>query len=106
MQYIGFLSLLISYGDKIRQHWPLILAFAQAGKALYDSLSTQPVEGSLQLTVATDDELNAEERLAVLLDGNAPSVSLPGRFRQVFQVLDSLGVIDRLKAMLAAKIGS
>lgn len=97
MSYFAFLSRLIAYGDSIRQHWPLILAAYNAIRVLYDAFAVPHDDGALSLLApATDDELNAEDRLATLIDGDAPSVSLPGRFRAVYQVLKSLGLLDKL----------
>lgn len=99
MSYLNFLSVLISYGDKLRQHWPLILAAYQALVALYKALDKEiPGEGpdgTLQLVSLTDDELNAEERLSALIDDN-PAISAPGRFRRVFEFLKATGLLDSL----------
>lgn len=100
MSYLSFLSILISYGDKLRQHWPLILAAYQALVELYSAFEKEiPGEGpdgTLQLTSFTDDELNAEERLAQLIDGDKPAFSSPGRFRKVFEFLKATGILDVL----------
>ena len=105
MSYASFLARLIAWGELARENWPLILAAYQALKALYEKLG-QPLpgadEGTLSLVAATDDELNAEDRLAQLIDGNAPSVSLPGRFRQIYQTLKALGILDSLLAGLGS----
>lgn len=99
MSYLSFLSVLISYGDKLRQHWPLILAAYQAIVALYGALGKEipgeGAEGTLQLVSFTDDELNAEERLASLIDEN-PAIGAPGRFRKVFELLKATGLLDVL----------
>ena len=99
MSYLSFLSTLISYGDKIRQHWPLILAAYQALVALYAALGKEipgeGTEGTLQLVQFTDDELNAEERLSLLIDDN-PAISAPGRFRKVFEFLKATGLLEVL----------
>jgi hypothetical protein len=99
MQYIGFLSLLISYGDKVRQHWPVILAAYQAMVELYKVFDKElpgSSEGTLQLVQFTDDELNAEERLAAMIDGDRPSLAAAGRFRKVFDFLKASGLLDVL----------
>jgi hypothetical protein len=97
MSYANFLSKLLAYGDLIRQHWPLILAAYNALKAVYDALGVEiPGEGTLQMVAATDDELNAEERLAFLIDGDSPAVSSPGRFRKIFEFLKATGLLDKL----------
>lgn len=97
VSYIGFLAKLISYGELIRQHWPLILAVYQSVKALYDAFGQQvPGEGTLALVAATDDELNAEERLASIIDDGSPAVSAPGRFRRIYDFLKETGLLDKL----------
>lgn len=99
MSYASFLARLIAWGNLVRENWPLILALYEAAKALYEKIG-QPLPGSedgvLQMVAATDDELNAEERLAELIDGDSPSVSLPGRFRQIYQFLKAIGWLDKL----------
>lgn len=99
MSYLSFLSVLISYGDKVRQHWPAILAAYQALVALYRAFEKEiPGEGpdgTLQLVQFTDDELNAEERLSSMIDDN-PAISAPGRFRKVFELLKATGLLDLL----------
>tara|TARA_R110000868_G_C10504824_1_gene731532 strand:+ start:156 stop:470 length:315 start_codon:yes stop_codon:yes gene_type:complete len=97
VSYVNFLAVLISYGDKIRQHWPLILAAYQALVALYQALGKEiPGEGTLQLVSPSEDEMNAEERLAFLIDGDVQAVSAPGRFRKVFEFLKASGLLDVL----------
>lgn len=97
MSYASFLAKLISYGELIRQHWPLILALYEAAKRVYVAFGQEvPGDGTLQLMSATDDELNAEERLAALIDGDSLAVSSPGRFRRIFDFLKETGLLDKL----------
>lgn len=97
MSYAGFLAKLLSYGELVRQHWPLILAAYQALKDVYEAFGLPvPGEGTLQLVAATDDELNAEERLASLIDGDSQAVSSPGRFRRIYDFLKETGLLDKL----------
>jgi hypothetical protein len=97
MSYANFLSRLIAYGELVRQHWPLILALIESAKALYNALGKElpgTDEGTLQLVVASDDELNAEERLAHLIDGDKQSLSVIDRFRKAYRILKALGLLD------------
>jgi hypothetical protein len=97
VSYTNFLSILISYGSKIHEHWPLILAAYQALVALYQALGKEvPGEGTLQLVSPSDEEMNAEERLAFLIDGDVQAIAAPGRFRKVFDFLKTTGLLDVL----------
>ncbi len=94
MSYLHFLSMLMAYGEAIRQHWPLILEFIALAKKTWVALGNEmPDEGTLQLTVATDDEMNAEERLAHLIDGDKQSLAAVDRFRKVYQIAKALGLL-------------
>jgi hypothetical protein len=97
VSYANFLVVLISYGSKIREHWPLILAAYQALVELY-KVFNQPVpgEGVLAVVAPTPDELDSEERLAILIDGDSQAIREPGRFRRVFDFLKATGLLDSL----------
>ena len=96
MTYAAFLALLLSFGEKVRTNWPLILALYQAARALYQALGEDTSEGTLQLHSFTGDELDAEERLSVMLGDGTQAVSEPGRFYKVFMFLKATGLLDKL----------
>lgn len=99
MSYLQFLNVLFSWGAKLKDHWPLILAAYQALKALYDA-TVEPVDGgavdgTLSMHAFTPDEQDAEERvLAIVQSPGSQEISF-GKLFQIYTLLKSTGILDR-----------
>lgn len=95
MSYLEFLNLLFSWGAKLKDHWPLILAVYNAVKALYEAVGDAPAEdGTLSLHSFTPDEQDAEERVQALIAGDAQQLNLASLF-QIYKLLKASGLLDK-----------
>lgn len=109
MKYLELLKLLLAFGPKLQEVWPLILQAIELFKAIAAKIAPAAVADSgLQLVEATAEESQAEAELAQALSAPGSESAFDGsRLRSLIAIFQSLpelvGIFKTIIGLFPAK---